>query len=89
MGMGFMRSFFDGKSANSNAMEQRFLTQLLIDVVEGRKEERDLVSFLLQRDWSKPETGKRVVHALSKVKVHRADLYPRAREIVEPIYMAR
>jgi hypothetical protein len=87
--MGFMRSLFDSKSAHSDAIDQRFLTQLLIDVAEGRKDDRDLTSFFLDRDWSKPETGKRVVHALMKIKPQRADLYPRAREIVEPIYVAR
>jgi hypothetical protein len=87
--MSLMRSFFEGKSANSDAIEQRSLTELLIDVAEGRKKNRDLTNFFLQRDWSKHETSKRVVHALLKVKVRRADLYPRAREIVEPIYMAR
>lgn len=87
--MSFMRSFFDGKNANGDATDQRFLTQLIIDVAEGRKKDRDLTGFLRQRNWSKFETGKRIIHALLKVKVHRADLYGRAREIVEPIYMAR
>ena len=85
--MDFSR-LFDSKSAATEASHQRSLTQLLIDVAEGRKKDRDLKSFLLQCAWSKPNAGRRVVHALSKVKLHRADLYQRAREIVEPIYMA-
>ena len=80
---------FDSKSANSDAVEQRILKQLLIEIAEGHKNDRDLTSFFRQRDWSKLETGKRVVHALLKIKVQRADLYACAREIVEPIYMAR
>ena len=87
--MGFMRSLFDSKSAHSDAIDQRFLTQLLIDVAEGHKVEHDLTSVFLARQWSKPETGKRLVHALMKIKLQRADLYPRAREIVEPVYVAR
>jgi len=79
---------FDSKSADTDASNQRSLTQLLIDVAEGRKKDRDLKSFLLRCAWSKPSAGRRVVHALSKVKLHRADLYQRAREIIEPIYMA-
>jgi hypothetical protein len=79
---------FDSKSAATDASDQRSLTQLLIDVAEGRKNDRDLKKFLLQRAWSKPSAGRRVVDALRKVKLHRADLYERAKEIVEPIYMA-
>ena len=84
----YIRSFFDNKSGNIGAVEQRFLTQLLIDIAEHRKKDSDLTDFFLQREWSKPDAAKRVVHALTKIKTHRADLYPRAREIVEPIYMA-
>ena len=84
-----MRSVFDGKRANIDVAEQRILTQLLIEVAQGHKNDRDLTSFFRQRDWSKLETGRRVVHALLKIKVQRADLYACAREIVEPIYMAR
>ena len=83
-----MRSLFDGKRVNSDVVDQRILTKLLIEVAQG-KNDRDLKSFFRQRDWSKLETGRRVVHALLKIKVQRADLYARAREIVEPIYMAR
>jgi len=79
---------FDSTSAATDASNQRSLTQLLIDVAEGRKKDRDLKSFLLQCAWTKPSAGRRVVHALRKVKLHRGDLYQRAREIVEPIYMA-
>ena len=82
-------SFLTRKGANSDAIEQRFLTELLIDVAEGRKKDRDLSSFFLERNWSKPDVGRRVVHALSKIRVQRADLYARAREIVEPIYTGR
>ena len=79
-----MRSVFDSKSANIDVVDQRTLTKLLIEVAEGHKNDRDLSSFFRQL-----EAGKRVVlHALSKIKVQRADLYACAREIVEPIYMA-
>ncbi len=84
-----MRSVFDSKSVNSDAVGQRILKQLLITVAEGHKNDRDLSSFFRQRDWSTLETGRCVVHALLKIKVQRADLYARAREIGEPIYMAR
>jgi hypothetical protein len=76
------------RSANVDALEQHVLTQLLIDVAEGRKSENDLKSFFLRNAWSKPGAGKRVVHALRKAKLQRADLYPRIRDIVDPIYMA-
>ena len=84
-----MGSAFERKSANSDAVQQRILMQLLIEVAEGHKNDRDLSSFFRQRDWSKLETGRCVVHAFLKIKVQRADLYARAREIAEPIYMAR
>jgi hypothetical protein len=47
-----------------------------------------LKSFFLRNAWSKPGAGKRVVHALRRVRRQRADLYPRIRDIVDPIYIA-
>ena len=85
--MYFLR-LLERKNAVTDASNQRSLTQLLIDVAEGRKNDRDLKRFLLQCSWSKPSAGKRVVHALKSVKLHRADLYQRAKEIIEPIYIA-
>jgi hypothetical protein len=54
-----MRSVFNSKSVNSDAVGQRILMQLLIEVAEGHKNDRDLSSFFRQRDWSKLETGRR------------------------------
>jgi hypothetical protein len=56
-----MRSVFDSKSVNSDAVGQRILKQLLIEVAEGHKNDWDLSRFFRQRDWSKLETGRRVV----------------------------
>ena len=85
--MEFLR-LFDSKNAVTDASNQRSLTQLLIDLAEGRKKDRDLKSILLNAHGQSQVLAKGAVHALKKVKLHRADLYQRAKEIVEPIYMA-
>ena len=83
-----MRDFFRTQNTNTDALDQGALMQLLIGVAEGHQSESDLVDFFLRHAWSKSTAGKRLVHALRKVKLQRSDLYPRAREIVEPIYEA-
>src|SRR4249920_990031 len=50
-----MRSVFNSKSVNSDAVGQRILMQLLIEVAEGHKNDRDISSFFRHRDWSKLE----------------------------------
>ena len=85
--MGYMQSLF-GKNTNDDATKQRVLSRLLVDVAEGRIQDGDLAQFCVQHDWSKPEIARRLVHALSKMKAQRVELYPRARAIVERVYTA-
>jgi hypothetical protein len=77
---------FRTQNANSDASKQSALVQLLIAVAEGHQSERDLVDFFLRHAWPRSIVGKRLVYALRKVELHRPDLYPRVRQIVEPIF---
>jgi hypothetical protein len=80
-----MRSAFESKSANSDTVQQRILMQLLIEVAEGHKNDRDLSSFF---------PSARLVEARNRQtrrscpKVQRTDLYACERDCRTDPYSA-
>jgi hypothetical protein len=83
--MGFFSSLFQTSKLNSDP-DQQALAQLFIDVAESRKHSNDILNFFRTKTYTPSEAGNRVVHALSMVKVFRADLYPKAKKIGEMVY---
>lgn len=83
--MGFLSSLFGTNKLNADP-DQQALSQLFIDVAERRKHANDILGFLMNKQWSRSEKGNRIIHAISMVKVFRADLYPRVKEIGETMY---
>ena len=82
--MSYMKSLLAFR--RDDAAEQRRLMQLLREITERRTNNGELKKFLDQRKWSQPETARRLIHALAKMKTERVELYPHAREVAERAY---
>jgi hypothetical protein len=83
--MGLFSALFRVKEMNADP-DQQALAQLFIDVVERRKTWAAITFFLTKGEWSRSEQRNRVAHSISMVRVWRADLYPKAKELGELIY---
>jgi hypothetical protein len=84
--MGFFSYLFNINKQNADPIQQK-LAEMIIAAVERRANPGDILTFLLSNGWSNSEQGNRLTHALSMVRVFRADLYPRAQEMVRQIYV--
>ena len=84
--MGFLSYLFNISKRNADPIQQK-LAEMIIAAVERRTNPSDILTFLLSHGWSSSEQGNRLTHALSMVRVFRADLYPRAQEMVRQIYV--
>jgi hypothetical protein len=85
--MGFLSHLFGSSRLNADPVQQK-LAGIIIEVAEGRQHPTDIVLFLQEQGWSRSDQGNRLTHALSMVKVFRADLYPDAKEIGRQSYIA-
>jgi hypothetical protein len=84
--MGFLSYLFNISKRNADPIQQK-LAEMIIAAVDRRTNPGDILTFLLSHGWSSSEQGNRLTHALSMVRVFRADLYPRAQEMIRQIYV--
>jgi len=85
--VGFLSHLFGTTKLNADPVQQK-LAAIIIEVAEGRRRPTDIVLFFQEQGWSRSDQGNRLTHALSMVRVARADLYPTAKEIGRQIYVS-
>lgn len=84
--MGFLKFAFGVGKYNADPAQQK-LAQMIIDAVEGTERPAKILDYVLSQGWSRSDQGNRLTHALSMVKVFRADLYPEAKKMCHDIYV--
>ena len=85
--MSFFGMLFNINKYNGDPFQQE-ISQGLIDMVEGKSTAQELRSWMSMQGWPPSEARNRLTHALSMVKVFRADLYPEAKRQGMQIYMS-
>jgi len=85
--MGFLSMLFRTGKLNADP-EQQALAAAMIDSVENNRgfATRVIFEILVRNNWSPSEQRNRIAHAASMVKVYRADLYPKVKEMARHLY---
>jgi hypothetical protein len=82
--MGFFSYILNINKRNADPIQQK-MAQMIIDVVEDRQHPVEIIRFVQSQGWGRSDQIERLTHALSMVRVFRADLYPQAQEIYRQV----
>lgn len=83
--MNFLKALFSTPALN-NDPKQRELADLIVGVVDEGKHISSIFDYLEFQGWPRNEAGNRVTHAVSMLKVYRADIYPQCKTLGVEIY---